>query len=364
MNFDLTDDQRAIQRTAGEFLAARYKPEEVRRLALEQERGFTDEQWHAIAELGWPGLVVAEAHGGLGLGIVELVVVQEQLGHALAPTPFLSDVGAALLLGAAGEEEIAAEYLPGVATGERRGTVAVWDAGAGWSPADSTLAPAAGDGQPTLTGTKIAVPDAAAADFIVVSAADGRHFVVDAGAPGLEIGSTEALDPTRRLYSVSLSDTPARELRMASEARRWAYEALVTAIAAESVGVAQRAMEMATEYAKERQQFGRPIGAYQAVSHPCAQMLLETEGARSVTLYAGWALDHEPATAELAAAMAKSYAGEAGWRVTAAALQVHGGIGFTFEHDLHFFLKRARANLHAFGDSRWHRRRVADLAGV
>ncbi|TMK42101.1 MAG: acyl-CoA dehydrogenase [Actinobacteria bacterium] len=364
MNFDLTDDQRAIQRTAGEFLAARYKPEELRRLALEEERGFTDEQWKAIAELGWPGLVVSEAHGGLGLGIVELVVVQEQLGYALAPTPFLSDVGAALLLEAGGEDETAAEYLPGVATGERRGTVAVWDADAGWSPTHSALVPGGEDGQPTLTGTKVAVADAAAADFIVVSGADGRHFVVDAGASGLEIEATEALDPTRRLYSVSLSETPARELSLAPEARRRAYEALTTALAAESVGVAQRAMEMATEYAKERQQFGRPIGAYQAISHPCAQMLLETEGARSVTLYAAWALDHEPDTSQLAAAMAKSYAGEAGWRVTAAALQVHGGIGFTFEHDLHFFLKRARANLHAFGDSRWHRRRVADLAGV
>ena len=121
---------------------------------------------------------------------------------------------------------------------------------------------------------------------------------------------------------------------------------------------------MAVEYAKERKQFGRAIGTYQAVSHACAQMLLEVEGARSTSYYAAWALDHEPESAPLAASMAKAYASDAGWRVTASALQVHGGIGFTWEHDLHFFLKRAKANAHAYGDARWHRARVAELAGV
>ena len=127
---------------------------------------------------------------------------------------------------------------------------------------------------------------------------------------------------------------------------------------------AQRAMEMAVEYAKDRAQFDRPIGSYQAVSHRCAQMLLEVEGSRSLCYWAGWALENEPETGPRAASAAKAYAGDAGFRVAASALQVHGGIGFTYEHDLHFFLKRAHANAHAFGDSRWHRDRVADLAGV
>ena len=133
---------------------------------------------------------------------------------------------------------------------------------------------------------------------------------------------------------------------------------------AESVGVALRTMEMAVAYAKEREQFGRPIGAYQAVSHACAQMLLEVEGARSVVLYAAWALDHEPASGPLAASMAKAYASDAGWRVPAAALQVHGGIGFTWEHDLHLWLKRGKANAYLWGDAREHRARVADLIGL
>jgi alkylation response protein AidB-like acyl-CoA dehydrogenase len=364
MNFDLTDDQRAIQSTAREFLAARYKLEEVRRLALEEEQGFTDAQWRELVELGWPGLVVPEEDGGLGLGVVELAVVQEQLGYALAPTPFLSDVAAGLLLTASDESELRSEYLAPLAAGERRGTVALWDADAGWSPDESDLEASESGGELTLAGSKMAVTDAAAADFLVVAGAAGRHFLVDAGAPGLAIEPSEGLDPTRKVYAVTFDGTPARELGGEPGSFERGYQVIATALAAESVGVAQRTMEMAVEYAKERKQFGRPIGSYQAVSHACAQMLLETEGARSVTLYAAWALDHEPESAALASAMAKSYASEAGWRVSAAALQVHGGIGFTWEHDLHFFLKRARANLHAFGDPRWHRRRVAHLAGV
>jgi alkylation response protein AidB-like acyl-CoA dehydrogenase len=352
VNFSLTDDQEAIKRTAREFLAARYKPEEVRRLATEDDRGFTDEQWDRIAELGWPGLVVAEEHGGLGLGMVELAVVQEELGYALAPTPFFSDVAAALLLGAAADG-VRGEWLPAVATGERRGTVAA---------VSGDRAVTAEGGR--LTGDKIAVPDAAAADFIVVAAQGGEHFLAASDAAGVSVAAAESLDPTRKLYSVGFDGVKATPLDGEAAALARATAAIGVALAAESVGVAQRTMEMAVAYAKERKQFGRPIGAYQAVSHMCAQMLLETEGARAVTFYAAWALDHEPESAALAASMAKAYASDAGWRVPAASLQVHGGIGFTWEHDLHFFLKRGKANAHAWGDARWHRERVAELAGV
>jgi alkylation response protein AidB-like acyl-CoA dehydrogenase len=150
---------------------------------------------------------------------------------------------------------------------------------------------------------------------------------------------------------------------LAGEGER-AFDVVAVALAAESVGVARRAMDMAVEYAKEREQFGRPIGAYQAVSHACAQMLLEVEGARSTALYAAWALDHEPESGPLAASMAKAYASDAGWRVPAASLQVHGGIGFTWEHDLHLWLKRGKANAYLWGDARTHRDRVASLVGL
>ena len=339
MNFDLSEDQQVIKRTAREFLGARYKLEEVRRLAVEEERGFTDAQWEEIAGLGWPELPLAES----GLGIVELAVVAEELGYALAPTPLQSTWAAALLLDAAGE----AERL----SGGRRGTVAQWDDDTDGAPDRSSLGP-------DLRGVKIAVADAASADLLVVTADGGRHFVVDPA--DVEIEPVETLDTTRRLYTVTLDGPEGEELTGAAEhAFGRAWHAIAVMTAAESVGLAQRAMEMAVAYAKDRTQFERPIGTYQAVSHLCAQMLLEVEGARSAVLWAAWALDHEPETAGTATNIAKAYASDCGARVTAASLQVHGGIGFTWEHDLHFFLKRAQANAHAYGDARWHRDELA-----
>jgi alkylation response protein AidB-like acyl-CoA dehydrogenase len=359
MNFDFTDDQRAIKRTARDFLSARYPAATVRALA-EDDRGFTDEQWRELADLGWTGLVVPEDLGGLGLGAVELVVICEELGYALAPTPFFSSVAATLLLVAAGTPEQRARWLERLASGEARGTIALWDEHAGWSP-DHSEVEASGGG---LSATKIAVSDASCADFLIIAAADGRHYLVGTGDPGVRIEAARPLDPTRKLFTVTLEEAAAEPLALEPVRIAHAYQTIVTALAAENVGVAQRAMEMAVAYAKERKQFDRPIGAYQAVSHRCAQMLLEVEGARSLAYWAGWALDHEPAAAARAASMAKAYASDAGFRVTASALQVHGGIGFTWEHDLHFFLKRAAANARAFGDARWHRERVAELSGV
>lgn len=360
MNFQLNDDQQAIKRTARELLASRYRPETVRELAAD-ERGFTDEQWEELARLGWPGVVVPDADGGLGLGAVELVVIHEEIGYALAPTPLLSTVSAALLLVAAGSPEQRQRWLPQLAQGELRGTIAVWDERSGWAPDGSELESV--DGR--LSGTKVAVPDAANVAILIVAGADGRHFLVNSDDPGVTVAPQRSLDPTRKLYTVTLSGAQAEELRGGARDRiTRAYATIVTALAAENVGVAQRALEMAVGYAKDRKQFGRPIGSYQAVSHRCAQMLLEVESARSLCYWAGWALDHEPGVAVRAASMAKAYASDAGFRVTAAALQVHGGIGFTWEHELHFFLKRAKANGHAFGDARWHRDRVAELSGL
>jgi alkylation response protein AidB-like acyl-CoA dehydrogenase len=360
MNFEFTDDQKAIGRTAKEFLEARYKLELVRELAGD-ERGFTDAQWDAIAGLGWSGVLISDDDGGLGLGVVELVVIAEQLGYALAPTPLLSSIAAGLLLTAAGTPEQKQRWLPQLASGDKRGALAVWDLRSGWDPDRSEIELAAG----VLNATKIAVADADTADVLIVSGADGAHFLVERDADGVTVTAEKSLDPTRKLYEVHCADVPAQALASGQgSAVAHAYATIAAALAAENVGVAQRTMEMAVEYARERKQFDRPIGSFQAVAHRCAQMLLETEGARSLTYGAAWALDHDPPTGLRAASMAKSYAGDAGYRVAASSLQVHGGIGFTWEHDLHFFLKRAKANAHAYGDSRWHRDRVIDLAGV
>ena len=296
MNFDLSEDQRTIKSTAREFLAARYPLAEVRRLALEEERGFTDRQWDEMVELGWPEITE--------LGTVELVVLAEELGYALAPTPLPS----------------------------------TWAAGLFGAPVD-------GRGALVVDGL---AADAAYAGVLVDW--DGDRI------SGADVEPVESLDPTRRLFRVSGGD---RE-PLGGDVESARLRAAVMN-AAESVGVAQRAMELAVAYAKERKQFGRAIGTYQAVSHACAQMLLEVEGARSAVYWAAWALDHEPETAPLAAACAKAYAGDAGRRVPRAALQVHGGIGFTWEHDLHFFLKRGEANAHMYGDGAGHRETIAAL---
>ena len=357
MNFDFNDEQQAIKQAAREMLASRYPMSEVRRLA-DDERGFTDEQWSQLVELGWPGISISERWGGQGLGMVELVILQEELGYALAPTPLLSNACAGLVLQETGDDGQRERWLAPLAAGERRGTFAALDEDSAHSMCPSLEAR---DGR--LTGARLAVPDAASADLLVVNGRDGWH-VVESGAQGLAITPTPGLDPTRKLFRVSFDSTPAERLAGDEERAPLVGAAMAAALAAESTGVAQRAMEMAVQHAKERKQFDHPIGAYQAVSHRCAQMLLEVEGARSTSYYAAWALDHEPESAPLAASMAKAYASDAGWRVASSALQVHGGIGFTWEHDLHFFLKRAKANAHAFGDARWHRSRVAELVDV
>jgi alkylation response protein AidB-like acyl-CoA dehydrogenase len=305
VNFDLSDDQRAIQSTARELLASRYPLAEVRRLAFDDERGFTDEQWSEMVELGWPE--IGE------IGTVELAVLAAELGYALAPTPLPSTLAAGLL---------GADL-----SGGRRGAVVVNGLAA----------------------------DAGAADVLVTW--DGATARVLEGA---RVERTPSIDPTRRWFRVS--GGTAGEPLSSDAARGWLRATV--ACAAESVGVAQRAMEMAVAHAKERRQFGRPIGTYQAVSHACAQMLLELEGARSAVYWAAWALDHEPETAALATACAKAYAGDCGRRVPRAALQVFGGIGFTWEHDLHLFLKRGEANAHTYGDGAEHRARIAALAGL
>ncbi len=330
MNFDFTDDQQAIKRTAKEMLAARFKPEHVRELA--EAGSYDDDAWKEMCELGWAGIFIEEDHGGQGLGIVELVILMEELGYALAPVPLLSNAAAGLALQFAGTDEQKERWLPGIASGEARGTVGILR-----------------DGEARL------VPDADSAEVIVLIAPDGSTSVVEASAA--EIEPFETMDRTRRFARVRADGGEALGGDHLAAADR-----IVTALSAETVGVAQKAMEMAVEYARERKQFGRPIGSYQAVSHRCAQMLLEVEGSRSAAYYAGWCADAEPDSLPAAASMAKAYSSDAGWRVCGSSLQVHGGIGFTWEHDLHFYLKRAKTNAMLYGSAREHRERVAGLS--
>jgi alkylation response protein AidB-like acyl-CoA dehydrogenase len=336
MNFDFSDDQHAIKRTASELLAERFKPEKVRELA--EDGRYDDDVWREVCELGWPGIFIEEAHGGQGLGVVELIILMEELGYALAPLPFLSNAAAGLVIQAAGGDEQKERWLPGIASGEARGTVAVMRERDGGNEAPL-------------------VPDADSAELIVVIPCEGPPALVEASAADVE--PLETIDDTRRYARVRAEGGDALEGN--GEA---GVHAMPVAVAAELTGVAQHALEMAVDYAREREQFGRKIGAYQAVSHRCAQMMMETESARSTTYYAAWTADAEPESLPLAASMAKAYASDAGWRVTAAALQIFGGIGFTWEHDLHFFLKRARVNGTLYGTAREHRDAVAQLAGL
>jgi alkylation response protein AidB-like acyl-CoA dehydrogenase len=363
MYFDLTDEQQAIKSTAHDFLASRFKSERLREIAASDD-GFDPAGWAEMAELGWTGLAVPEQWGGQGLGIVELAVLFEEMGYALAPSPLFSNTIAGLALTLCGSDDLRERYLRPLAAGELRGAPALWDAGSPVTPGGFTMeARADGDGV-VLDGEKVLVPDAASADFFLVATADGRRHLVERGADGLSISAEPSIDPTRRFSSLrfeSVSVAAADSLPGAEADYYPAFFRLCVALAAESTGIAQRTMEMAVEYAKDRQQFGRPIGAYQAVSHRCAQMLLETENARSAVYGAAWAADAEPESLPLAASTAKAYASDAGWRVPDASIQVHGGIGFTWEHDLHFFLKRGRSNAAIFGDARWHRERVADV---
>jgi alkylation response protein AidB-like acyl-CoA dehydrogenase len=336
MNFDLNDEQQEIKRTAHEFLASRFAPEKVRELA--EARSYDDALWKQISELGWPGIAVSEDDGGQGLGMVELAVLLEESGYACAPSPLLGTAGAALVISAAGSDEQRAEWLPKLASGEATGAFGGFDHGPN------------GDAESTL------FCDLPTADVAVIFH-NGGAFI--APASDVEFETFEAIDATR---SYGLISEPSGEpLAGDVDAGR---DRVAVAIAAELTGIAQRAMEMAVEYARERQQFGRPIGAYQGVGHRCAAMLLAAEESRSLTYFAAWTADAEPESLPMAAAMAGARAADAGWQVPASALQVFGGIGFTWEHDLQFWLKRGRVEGRMLGTPRDHRERVADLSGM
>ena len=330
MDFGFNDEQQAIRDTAREMLAKRSPFSRVREHAEAQSRD--DELWSEICELGWPGIAIDEEHGGQGLGTLELAILSEELGYACAAVPFLSNALAGILIAGNGTDEQRSRWLPGIASGEGRAAAAF------------------GATEPAT----IVDPDGA----VVFAMPRGEEGVL--AEPGdVELTELALIDQTRAYASATSNGGEP----LSGEVLQTVCRGFV-AISAELVGIAQRALEMAVEYAKEREQFGRPIGAYQAVSHRCAEMLWDVEEARSLTLYAAWCADAEPETLPYAAHMAKARASDSAWSVTSSTLQVLGGIGFTWEHDLQFLLKRAKVDGELLGSAGSHRDRVASFAGL
>ena len=330
MDFGLTDDQRDIQRTARELLAERAKPERVREHAEAQTTD--DGLWKELCELGWPGIAISEKHGGQGLGTIELSILCEELGRTLAPVPFLGSAMAACVIEQAGSREQRERWLPGLASGETIGALAS-----------------------AVDGTAELVIGGAEAGVIVLVEEDGSGRLLR--PTDAEVSRIAAIDPTRSAARVSAAESAGEALE---DGCPGLGRALV-AVSSELVGVSERALEMTLAYVKERKQFGVPVGAYQAVSHRCAQMLLETEKARSTTAFAAWSADANPEGLAEAAAMAKAASSDAGREVTASAIQAHGGIGFTWEADVHWLFKRAQLDAALLGGAGRHRARVAAI---
>jgi alkylation response protein AidB-like acyl-CoA dehydrogenase len=329
MDFGFTDDQRDIQRTARDLLGERAKPERVREHA---ESGRMDtELWRELCELGWPGIAISEEHGGGGLGLIELGILCEELGRSLAPVPFLPSAMAATVIEHGGSPEQRGRWLPSLASGESIGALGA-----------------------ALDGTAEFVIGGADAQVIVLIEDDGSARVL--AADEAEVSPLASIDPTRSAARVSAEDGG----ELLADGCAGLGRALV-AVSSELVGVCDRALAMTVEYVKERKQFGVPVGAYQAVSHRCAQMLLETEKARSTAAFAAWTADSDPERLAEAAAMAKAAASDAGREVTASAIQAHGGIGFTWEADVHWLYKRAQVDAVLLGGAGRHRARLAEI---
>jgi alkylation response protein AidB-like acyl-CoA dehydrogenase len=320
VDFDLSRDQREIKDVARELLTARAPFSKVRLAA--EAAAYDTALWRELIELGWPGIAVAEEHGGQGLGAVELAVLLEELGYACAATPLLSTATAAAVIQAAGTDEQRARWLPGLASGELTAGI----------------------------GTRELAADAADAALVIVLDGDEAQLI--------ESPETDALisiDPTRRFATVTGEGQPLGA---------GAAERVRTALAAEVVGVCQRALELTLAYVKERKQFGVPVGSFQAVAHRCAEMLLHTESARSTAYYAAWAAGADPLLLPEAAALAAAAAAEGGRLVTAGAIQLHGGIGFTWEADVHWLYKRAQLDTALLGGVTRHHAALARHAAA
>ena len=379
MDIGFSEEQELLRDSARKFLDSECDTKFVRRM-METEAAMTPEFWAQLAENGWLGITYPEEHGGSGLGILELVVLMEEVGRAVMPGPYPATVllgGAAIAAAASPAQK--AEWLPKIVAGEAKATLAATEPNARWDAAGIALRAREERGGLVLDGSKMFVPDAHLADVLVVAARtrDGSTmedgislFLVPRGTAGVTVMRLPSVDETRKLCEVRFAGVALPATALIGELHRgWPTVAGIidraaVALSAEMCGAAQQVLDLTVEYAKMRVAFGKPIGTYQAVKHKCADMLIEIENAKSLTYYAAWANDEGEADAAMAVSMAKAAASDAGRKVCAAGIQLHGGIGMTWEHDLQLYLKRAKASEIAFGDATWHRERIARLMGV
>jgi len=376
MDFALSEEQEMLQQSAREFLTQECPPTFVREMYTSED-GFSRALHRKMAEQGWTGLLIPEAYGGLDLGMLDMAVLLEEMGRAVVPGPFLfSSVLFSLALKQGGSTAQKKLWLPRVATGEAIGTLAFLEADDRLDAAGITLkAKKSRDGY-TLSGTKMFVPFAAVADVLLVAArTSGRGeegvslFMVEQETPGVTLTPLEVFDRTRRVAEVEYKNVVVpKSALVGDEGQGWKIlsrliDAACVALAADSLGGAQKALEMAVEYTKMRTQFNRPIASFQALKHLAAEMASEIEPARALMWYAAHTFDARPREAARAVSLAKARLSDVYSRTTNRAVQMHGGIGFTWEHDMHFWFKRAKWNEFAFGDATFHRERLAQLEG-
>ena len=371
MNFAFTEEQEELRKTVRQFLDAKSSESAVRE-QMETENGFDPAVWSQMGEqMGLQGLVIPEDFGGSGYSFVELGIVLEEMGRALLCAPFFSTVVlAAQTLIHSGDDAAKQAHLPGIASGETIATLAFTEPSGKWDESGITMeASPSGDGW-TLSGTKMFVLDGHTANLILVAARTGKGvslFAVDGGASGLTRTALSTMDQTRKQAKLEFSNTPAT--LVGTEGEGWSVLSKVldlaaVALAAEQVGGAQKVLDMAVEYAKVRVQFGRPIGSFQAIKHKCADMLLEVESAKSAAYYGMWCAAELNDELPSVASLAKAYCSEAYFHATAENIQIHGGIGFTWEHPAHLYFKRAKSSELLFGDPTYHRELLAQRIGI
>ena len=378
MDFGFSQEQEMLRATARKFLDNECTSEFVRK-RMAEPAGVTDEFWSKLAEQGWLGLVYPEEFGGTGLGFVDLTVLMEEMGRAVMPGPFFSTLMAGLVMLEAGSPAQKKEWLAKMSAGQAKATLAWTEPNARWDATGVTTTARESAAGFSLSGTKLFVLDAHLADVLVVVARtregkapeDGVSlFLVEPRARGLEVKLLPTMDQTRKLCEVKLNDVSVgKEALLGPRDGGWAplaraIDRATVALCAEMCGGAQKVLDMTTEYAKIRVAFGKPIGAYQGVKHRAADMLVDVENAKSLTYYAAWAVDENVPDAPLAVSMAKAYTSDAYRKVSGAGIQLHGGIGFTWEHDLHLYFKRAKSSEVTFGDATHHREKVAQLINL
>jgi alkylation response protein AidB-like acyl-CoA dehydrogenase len=371
VDFGFSEEQEMLRQSARALLEKECPSAVVRKL-MDDERGLDPALWKKMAELGWLGLVIPEKYGGGGLSYVDLVLVMEEMGRVVLPSPFIWTVMFAEAIKRSASDNQKSALLAKIASGDLIATVAYLEPSAVWS-ADGIAMTARKDGAGyVLNGTKLFVNDAHIADCMLVAARTQETgnrgitlFALEAKRTGMAITRLTAMDQTRKLAQVTFTDVKASASDIVGEpGNGWDTLSKVidrgkVMLAGEMMGGAQKVLEMTVDYAKVRVQFGRPIGSFQAVQHKCANMMIDVESAKSACYYASWAVSNEVNEAPLAAALAKTAASDAFRRVSAEGIQLHGGIGFTWDHDMHLYFKRAKSSEFTFGDANWNRELVA-----